>query len=39
MFYFDFEASVYSPEIVQLLSQLAASPDVFVLFGCYSEVV
>ncbi len=39
MFYFDFEASVYSPEIVKLLSQLAASPDVFVLFGCYSEVV
>ena len=38
MFYFDFEASVYSPEIVQLLSQLAASPDVFVLFGCYSEI-
>lgn len=39
MFYFDMEASVYSPEFVQLLGQLENQPELFVFLGCYSEII
>ena len=38
LFYFDFEATIYDPDIVRLLGQLANSPEFFVLLGCYMEV-
>ncbi len=37
LFYFDMEASVYSPEVLSLLSELSLSPEVFVFLGSYSE--
>jgi len=37
MFYFDFEGSVYDPDIVRLLADMAAGPDLFVFLGSYSE--
>ena len=37
MFYFDMEASVYSPELVNLLGQLENQPELFVFLGSYSE--
>ena len=39
MFYFDMEASVYSPELVNLLGQLENQPEVFVFLGSYSETI
>ena len=39
MFYFDMEASVYMPELINLLSQLESQPDLFVFLGSYSEVI
>ena len=38
MFYFDMEASVYTDEVITLLSELEASPELFVFLGCYSEI-
>lgn len=37
MFYFDMEASVCSPEVVSLLSELSLQPDLFVFLGNYIE--
>lgn len=39
MFYFDLEASVYSPKLAQLLSELEAECDEFSYLGSYSEVI
>lgn len=39
MFYFDMEASVYSPELVNLLGQLESQPELFVFLGAYSETI
>ncbi|MGI6257138.1 MAG: bifunctional chorismate mutase/prephenate dehydratase [Anaerovoracaceae bacterium] len=39
MFYFELEASVYSPALINLLSELEGRPDVFVFLGNYSEVL
>ncbi len=39
MFYFDMEASVYAPELVNLLGQLENQPELFVFLGSYSEVI
>jgi len=39
MFYFDMEASVYMPELINLLSQLESQPNLFVFLGSYSEVI
>lgn len=39
MFYFDMEASVYSPELINLLGQLENQPEIFVFLGSYSEVI
>ncbi len=39
MFYFDLEASVYSPKLAQLLSELETECDEFSYLGSYSEVV
>lgn len=39
MFYFDMEASVYSPELISLLGQLENQPEIFVFLGSYSEVI
>ena len=39
MFYFDMDASVWSPEFVNLLGQLENQPELFVFLGCYSEVI
>ncbi|MBQ2774415.1 MAG: chorismate mutase [Clostridia bacterium] len=38
MFYFDMDASVYSPTVLSLLDELAQSPEQFVYLGSYSEV-
>ncbi|MBO7741452.1 MAG: chorismate mutase [Victivallales bacterium] len=38
LFYFDLEGSIYDPQIVKLLSQLNAGPELFVLLGAYCEV-
>lgn len=37
MFYFDMEASVLSPDIISLLSELSNQPEVFVFLGNYIE--
>lgn len=39
VFYFDMEASVLSEDVLSMLSELAASPDLFVFLGNYQEVV
>ena len=39
MFYFELEASVYSPALINLLSELEDRPDIFVFLGNYSEVL
>ena len=39
MFYFDLDASVYSPELINLLSELESQPETFVFLGCYTEVI
>ena len=38
MFYFDFDASVYSADVIHLLSDLEAGNETFVFLGSYSEV-
>lgn len=38
LFYFDIEASVYSEDVVRLLSELSAGPETFVFLGSYGEV-
>ncbi len=38
MFYFDFDASVYSDDVIQLLSLLESEPGSCVFLGSYSEV-
>lgn len=37
-FYFDLEASVYSDEVLSLLSELAAAPESFEFLGSYTEL-
>lgn len=37
-FYFDFEASVYSPDVLALLSDLETRTDGFTFLGAYSEI-
>jgi chorismate mutase/prephenate dehydratase len=39
MFYFDLEASVYSPKLAQLLAELESECDEFSYLGSYSEVI
>lgn len=39
MFYFDIEASVYSPKLAQLLAELEQECDDFSYLGSYSEVI
>ena len=39
MFYFDMEASVYSPELVELLGELEANSEDFRYLGSYSELI
>ncbi len=39
MFYFDIEASVYSPELCELLGELEANSEDFRYLGSYSELV
>jgi len=39
MFYFDMDASIYSPELVNLLCQLENEPDLFVFLGSYTELI
>ena len=38
LFYFDMEASVWSPEIIQLMGELSSTSELFVFLGCYSEI-
>ncbi|NLW79986.1 MAG: bifunctional chorismate mutase/prephenate dehydratase [Ruminococcaceae bacterium] len=38
MFYFDLDASVYSPALVDLLGDMAENTEGFKFFGAYSEV-
>ncbi len=37
-FYFDFDASIYSPDVTALLSDLEAGTDGFTFLGAYGEV-
>ena len=39
MFYFDLETSVYSPEFIQLISELDFMCEDFRYLGSYSEVI
>lgn len=39
MFYFDLETSVYSPEFLQLMTELPSLCDSFSYLGSYSEVI
>lgn len=39
MFYFDLEASVYSPQLINLLSELESQPETFAFLGCYTEAI
>lgn len=39
MFYFDFEASVYSPDLYLLFDELYAENSSFTYFGSYSEII
>ena len=38
MFYFDMAVSVYSPELMSIISELSAENDSFVMLGAYSEL-
>ncbi len=38
LFYFDMDASVYSPAVLSLLDELSAGPEQFVFLGSYAEV-
>lgn len=37
-FYFDFDASIYSPDVISLLSDLEMGTENFIFLGAYSEV-
>lgn len=37
MFYIDLEASVYSPQVLNLLAEMDSGPEPFVFLGAYSE--
>ena len=37
MFYFDMDASIYSEELINLLSELENQPETIVFLGCYTE--
>lgn len=39
MFYFDINASIYSPELKELIAELDTELDQFKYLGSYSEVV
>ena len=39
LFYFDFEGSVHSPELINLLAELENQPETFVFLGCYTEAI
>ena len=39
MFYFDIEASIYSPDLMRLFDELYAENYNFVYFGSYSEIL
>ena len=39
MFYFDIDASVYSPAFLRLMDELEATLDAFTYLGSYSEIV
>ena len=39
MFYFDIDASVYSPAFTRLVEELDATLDQFSYLGSYSEIV
>ncbi len=39
MFYFDIEASIYSPELAELLCELSANSEDFKYLGSYTELV
>jgi len=39
MFYIDFEAPIYSDEIISLLNEFENSPEQFVFLGSYSETL
>lgn len=39
MFYFDLDASIYSKELINLLSELENQPETFVFLGCYTEAI
>ena len=39
MFYFDIDASVYSPAFLRLMNELEATLDAFTYLGSYSEIV
>ena len=39
MFYFDLDASVYSPQFIQLMGELESFGEEFVYLGSYSEVI
>ena len=39
LFYFDLDASVYSQELINLLSELENQPETFVFLGCYTETI
>ena len=39
MFYFDIEASIYSPDLCELLAELSANSEDFKYLGSYSELV
>ena len=38
MFYFDMDASVYSEDVIKLLSELENGPELFVFLGSYYEI-
>ena len=38
MFYLDMDASVYSPQLVELLGDLSGGPNTFIFLGSYSEI-
>jgi len=38
MFYLDMDASVYSPELIELLGDLSGGPNTFIFLGSYSEI-
>ena len=39
MFYFDIDASVYSPSFIRLINELEVTLDHFSYLGSYSEII